>query len=150
MCGLRPPARVGYDFLSDGPAGERSSPLQAYNEILEIPCGDCRGGLQPPARVGYDFLSDGPAGERSSPIQAYNEILEIPCGDCRGGLQPPARACYVILGNGQAAGRRVLEVAPTASDVMPFVWRPIAGRPYGLAGSIWISDKLGPGIEKGS
>jgi hypothetical protein len=73
-----------------------------------------------------------------------------PGDDCRGGLRPPARACYVILGNGQAAGRRVLEVAPTASDVMPFVWRPIAGRPYGLAGSIWISDKLGPGIEKGS
>jgi hypothetical protein len=73
MCGLRPPARVGYDFLSDGPAGERSSPLQAYNEILEIPGDDCRGGLRPPARVGYDFLSDGPAGERSSPLQAYNE-----------------------------------------------------------------------------
>jgi hypothetical protein len=34
--GLRPPARVGYGFLSDGPAGERSSPLQAYNDVLVL------------------------------------------------------------------------------------------------------------------
>ncbi len=47
--GLRPPARACYGILGGGQAGDRRSLLRTCNEILGLPCGDCRGGLRPPA-----------------------------------------------------------------------------------------------------
>ena len=82
----------------------------------------------PPGLGCYDFLSDGPAGERS----ALQPTTRVKCGDDVGGLRPPARACYVILG--WTGGRTASAGGRSYGLHCCFVWRPIAGRPYGLAG----------------
>jgi hypothetical protein len=99
--GLRPPAGAlpylergsagaynGINYRSS--AGDRRSPLQTYDEVLD-PGEDCRGGLRPPAGAlpylergsagaynGINYRSS--AGDRRSPLQTYDGVCRLTAG----------------------------------------------------------------------
>jgi hypothetical protein len=108
--GLRPPARgkcpkrilitrsgFANDIPANEPAGDRRSPLQAYNGVLG---GTCRGGLRPPARgkcpkrvliARLGLLTIFPRKDRRATAgRPYRLTTGGSGGACRGGLRPPA------------------------------------------------------------
>jgi hypothetical protein len=132
--GLRPPGANAQNAIFEQ-AGDRRSPLQAYNGVLG---GTCRGGLARPGQMpkthincpfwfANDIPANEPAGDRRSPLQAYNGVSG---GTCRGGLRPPARG---------KCPKRILIARLGLLTIFPRKdRRATAGRPYRLTTGFWV------------